>query len=55
MPTDTTRPASFRTLGSCRIGRGCDASVDTELRVKGREALRVIDASVLPGMVSGST
>ena len=38
------------------MGTGGDAPVDpATLRVKGLEALRVIDASVMPSMISGNT
>jgi choline dehydrogenase/4-pyridoxate dehydrogenase len=43
-------------LGTCRIGPDSDSAavVDSELRVRGVEGLRVVDASVLPEMVSGN-
>lgn len=48
---------SFRhTLGTCRMGVETDnmAVVDTTLKVRGTDALRVIDASVMPDMVGGN-
>ena len=48
---------SFRhTLGTCRMGVEQDdmAVVDPCLKVKGTEALRVIDASVMPDMIGGN-
>jgi choline dehydrogenase len=41
--------------GTCRIGVGAEAVVDTELRVHGISGLRVADASVMPSPVSGNT
>ena len=38
-----------------KMGSGPDATLDPELRVKGLERLRVIDASVMPHVVSGNT
>lgn len=38
----------FHPVGTCRIGSGTDAVVDTELRVRGVEGLRVADAAVMP-------
>ena len=43
-------------LGTCRMGRKTDESavVDPHLRVRGVERLRVIDASVMPDLISGN-
>ena len=38
--------------GTCAMGTGPAAVVDPELRVRGIEALRVVDASAMPDMVS---
>jgi choline dehydrogenase len=45
----------FHPVGTCRMGEDADAVVDRCLRVKGIEGLRVIDASVMPTMVSANT
>ena len=47
----------FHPVGTCKMGRDSDASavVDPKLRVRGIEALRVIDASVMPTVTSGNT
>ena len=39
-------------LGTCAMGNGPDAVVDPELRVRGVNGLRVVDASALPDMPS---
>lgn len=40
--------------GTCAMGIGADAVLDERLRVYGTENLRVIDASVMPDLVSGN-
>ncbi|MBO0980125.1 FAD-dependent oxidoreductase [Microbacterium sp. SD291] len=42
-------------VGTCRMGTGPDAVVDPQLRVRGIEGLRVIDASVMPTVPTGNT
>jgi choline dehydrogenase-like flavoprotein len=43
-------------LGTCKMGRDNDNSavVDPHLRVRGVERLRVVDASVMPDLISGN-
>jgi choline dehydrogenase-like flavoprotein len=44
-------------IGTCKMGAGSDdrAVVDGELKVRGVESLRVVDASVMPDLVAGAT
>jgi choline dehydrogenase-like flavoprotein len=42
-------------VGTCRMGQDARAVVDAQLRVNGVRGLRVIDASIMPNIVSGNT
>lgn len=45
----------FHPVGTCSMGTDAGAVVDTQLRVHGINGLRVVDASVMPTIISGNT
>jgi choline dehydrogenase len=47
--------AAYHPVGSCRMGSDEAAVVDCELRVRGLDGLRVVDATVMPRIIRGHT
>lgn len=48
--------STYHLMGTCRMGPATDPTsvVDDQLRVRGMEGLRVIDASIMPAMISAN-
>ncbi len=42
-------------VGTCRMGEHPEAVVDSQLRLRGLDGLRVVDASVMPLIIGGNT
>jgi choline dehydrogenase len=53
----TSGQTSWHPIGTCRMGPDGDAAavVDPQLRVRGVQALRVVDSSIMPTMPSSNT
>ncbi|HEY1979006.1 MAG TPA: GMC family oxidoreductase N-terminal domain-containing protein [Xanthobacteraceae bacterium] len=49
-----TAQVVHHSLGTCRMGVDDDAVVDGELKVRGIDNLRVVDASVMPDLIGGN-
>jgi len=53
--TRNTAGTTFHQTSTCTMGTHPMAVVDPQLRVFGMDGLRVIDASVMPTVISGNT
>ncbi len=50
-----TAETEYHPVGTCKMGNDAMAVVDDKLRVRGIDRLRVIDASIMPTVISGNT
>ncbi|MNL50962.1 Alcohol dehydrogenase [acceptor] [compost metagenome] len=50
-----TASSVYHPVGTCKMGSGEDAVVDSKLRLRGLDGLVVADASIMPSIVSAPT